>query len=212
MAFQEVPDTASFRVLMVQTNTLVQMVNTIYVRNTVLGWTNTHLATTGAVIGDAWRDEVMPELQNTVTLDAVECEDQGEEFGNQQRVEYNTAGSVAGTPLTLAAAIFTKLNGDGGSAPRRGGLYISGFGEADLTIDTWDSTRTANIQAALQAISSALAAQANGDAWVIVSRFSKSAVPTPPHKRTVAVTNTIASFDTKEFLATQRDRRTGIGS
>lgn len=212
MAFQAVPDTASFRVVMLETGTLVEMVNTLYVRNLVLGWNAAHLQTTAVAIGNEWRDSVMPQLQTSVTLDKVLATDEGVEFGVQYTAEYNTAGSIAGTPLSLLDAMHATFRGDSGAPPRRGGLFISGFGEADLAKDTWDATRAGNIQVALQDVIAAVTALGNGDAVVIVSRYSKTANPIPPHKRTEAETNTIASVEVSQFLATQRDRRTGIGS
>lgn len=212
MAFQAVPNTASFRVVSRQINTGVEMLNTIYVRNTQVGWDQNHLGLVGVVIGNAWRDNVMPQLQTTVVLDRVDCRDEGAEFGEQRTEEYNTAGSVAGTPLSLSACMYVKIKGGGGSAPRRGALYLSGFGEADLTIDTWDATRSGAVQTAIQAVDAAIDGIGGFDAQVIVSRFSKTAVPLAPHKRSQATTNTIASFEVSQRLAMQRDRRVGEGS
>lgn len=212
MPYQPVPDTALFRIITQAFGGATEWVNDIYVRNTVLGWNAVHLAATGTVIGNTWRDDLMPEMCDDHVFDKVECRDLGVEFGSVTDVEYNTAGSSSAAPLTGALAIYVEFHGSGGAPPRRGGNFVSGLGEDAIAGDQWGAGTTANVQTAYQNITSAIQAQLNGDAMVIVSRYSKNAVPTPPHKRDEAVTNTIASFEAHERVATQRDRRVGEGS
>lgn len=211
MAFQVVPDTAQFQMVGVGGQGQA-ILNDIYVRNTVLPWTAAHLAATGLVIGNIWRDNMVTAiLSDQYLFDKVHCVDLGDEFGQQTDVEYNTAG-VRSPSLSPSLCVWVKFTGTSGAAPRRGGNFVSPLTEGDIAVDTWTAGITAGIQEVYQDISAALAAQANADAMVIVSRFSKTAVPNPPHRRTEAVTNTIASFSARELLAIQRDRRVGEGS
>lgn len=209
MAFQVVPDTASFRIIMSVFSGAAEFVNTIYVRDEIVAWSDAHLAATAVALGDAWRDEMMPLLASVATFDRVEARDEGTEFGNEQTAEYNTVGGVAGTPLSGALCMYGKLDGDSGNPPRDGGLFISPFSEAHIAGDVWDATHAGLVQTALQDIDAAVP---SGEAWVIVSRYSKSENPVFPHKREEAVTNTISSIEVTQRLAIQRDRRVGHGS
>lgn len=212
MATQIVPDTASFEIKMLTSSGAVELQNTIYVRNELLGWSNSHLSDTAVAIGNHWRDEVMPLLSADALFDRVDALDLGVEFGNFQSAEYNTGGGVAGTPLSAALCMGVSMRGDGGGAPRLGRLFISPFSEAHIAIDTWDATHAGDLQVAIQDLPGVIEAAVDSDAMVLVSRFSKAAVPVAPHKRAEAVTNTIASFEVPTRVWVQRDRRVGHGS
>lgn len=211
MAFQVVPNTAHFAIMGVMA-TGQSIINDVYVRNTILGWSATRLAATGTVIGNAWRDDIVTQvIGNTYTFDKVRCRDLGSEFGATTDVEYNTVGA-GGTPATPALCVFVKFIGTGGSPPRRGGNFVSPMNESQISGDFWDAGTTGTVQTGYQNMLADISAATPSDAMVIVSRYSKNANPTPPHLRTEAVTNTIAGFEAIERVAVQRDRRTGEGS
>lgn len=211
MAFQVVPDTAHFAIMGVM-NTGQDIINDVYVRNTVLGWNAVHLAATGTIIGDEWRDNMCPLLSSNYTFDKVRARDLGVEFGTTTDVEYNTAGTSAGIPLSPSVCCYVKFKGTGGAPPRRGGNFVSPFTEDDVAQDLWLAGLTGPVQIVYQDMTSAIQAQLNGDAMVIVSRYSKNANPVPPHLRDEGLTNTIAAFEAVERIAIQRDRRQGEGT
>lgn len=211
MAFQVVPNTAHFAIMGVMA-TGQTIINDLYVRNTVLGWSGTRLAATATAIGDTWRDDLVSMVMgNTYTFDKVRCRDIGSEFGATQDVEYNTVGA-GGTPATPALCVFVKFIGTGGAPPRRGGNFVSPMNESQISGDFWDAGTTGTVQTAYQNIAAAVSAATPTDALVIVSRYSKNANPVAPHLREEGVTNTIASFEAIERVAVQRDRRVGEGS
>lgn len=212
MPFQAVPDTASFKIVMRSSSAAVEINNIIYARNTVVGWSVGQLSDHAIAIGDAWRDNMMPLISSNATFDRVEARDEGAEFGNAVVEEYNTVGGVAGTPLSAMACIQVKIVGDSGGPPRVGRLFVSPFSEADIAVDVWDATLAGNVRDAVIAVRDAIDAVTPAPgAMVLVSRYSKTANPVAPHKRTVAETNTISQFVAVTALATQRDRRVGQG-
>lgn len=209
MPFQTVPNVAKFTMVMIGGDGQ-ELLNSIYVRNTALPWTSTKLSATGTTIGNAWRDQVMPLIATGVTFDRVDCVDLGAEFGAQATVEYNTVGSRAGDQATYALAALVVLRCTSGAPPKKGHLFIPGLVEADINRDLLTAAYQGLLDTAMETVDSQITG--GGDAWVVVSRFSKAANPTPPHARAVAVSNTVADISVRSLVATQRDRRQGIGS
>lgn len=212
MPFQEVPLTASFRVIGHAFTGAVEIVNTFYVEKVTGTWDSSALTDIAEAIGNQWRDELVPLLATTYIFDRVDARDESEEFGNEITAEYNATGGGSAVPLSASACMLCNMTGEAGAAPRRGRLFISPFGEGDIAGDLWDATLAGNVQVAIQDMPGVIATANPSCRMVLVSRYSKSAVPTPPHKRTVAVVNQIASFEVPQKLAIQRDRRTGEGS
>lgn len=204
MAFQPVPNTASFRLIHVY-DSVNALINTIHVRDTVNPWGATKLSNTATRIGDAWRDNMLPLLANTVVFDRVDAADEGAEFGQRLSVEYNTTGSLAGNPLSPMVCQLVKLTGSPGSAPRQGRLFISPATEDVATNDVFTAAYRTSVLAAMTAVDSAISTLFVNEAWVIVSRFLNGA------KRATAVTNTIAARTARNIVASQRDRRAGVG-
>lgn len=208
LAFQPVPDTASFLVKM-SDNNLVEYRNKFYVRNTLLGWNAARLSAVATTIGNGWRDQIMPKLAIAAEFSGVDARDEGAEFGAQTTVPYNVVGAQAGEQMTGAVCLLLRLGGTSGGAPRKGRMFISPFVEGQISGDTSAGTLAADLLAGFDAINASIAG--GGDSWVIVSRFSKAAVPAPPHKRAVALSNSIATRGIRTLIAMQRDRRTGEG-
>lgn len=209
MAFQVVPDVASFRLEYVG-GALQEFVNTIYVRNTIAGWDSSHLAATSDDIADAWIANMCPLIDDAIIFKQIVYRDEGAEFGDFGVDVRTAACGLAGDPVSSALATLVTLNGDGGSAPRQGHLFIPGLTETVISGDIVSNAHVDDIETAIAAVNAALVIA--GDAWVIVSRYSKTEVPLSPHKRPEGVSNTISSFVGRSLVATQRDRRTGIGS
>lgn len=212
MAFQAVPNVASFKIVMRSAGGAVEINNILYVRNTAVPWTSGALQSMAVAIGDAWRDEMMPLISADATFDRVESRDEGAEFGQQYTAEYNTVGGSAGSPLSAMTCMLVQIHCTAGNPPRGGRLFISPFNEDKIARDTWDATLLSDVQAAIQAVNDAIDNVGAFDAQVRVSRYEQA---TPPDfgsvKRDPAVSNTIASFETRALVATQRDRRTGVG-
>lgn len=209
MPFQAVPNVAKFDMIMVGGDGQ-RLMCSIYVRNTALPWTATKLAATATTIGNAWRDQVMPLIATGVTFDRVDAVDLGAEFGAQAVVEYNTVGTRAGDQATYALAALVVLTCTGGAPPRKGHLFVPGLVESDVTRDLLTSTYQGLLDTAMETIDSQITG--GGDAWVVVSRYSKAVTPAPPHLRPTGVSNTVDDIGVRQLVATQRDRRQGIGS
>lgn len=214
MPFQAVPDVASFKIVSRSNSSAVEINNIWYVRNTVLGWSADRLEDMAIAIGDAWRDEVMPLLSADATFDRVEARDEGAEFGEQYSAEYNTVGGIVGTPLSAMVCMLVQIRCSGGGAPRGGRLFLSPFSEAQIARDAWDATLLTDVQTAIQAVNAAVDTVTEFDASVRVSRWESVLIGGVPvaTKRDPATSNTIASFETRELVSVQRDRRTGIGA
>ena len=213
MAFQEVPDTASFKVVMRSNSQAVEINNTFYVRDFgTFGWGSVaSLSAVATAIGDIWASDMMPLISSDAILDRVEARDESQEFGLTAVAEYNTTGGDVAAALSALMCVLVQITCDAGAAPRGGRLFISPFTEAKIARDTWDATMIDAVQVAVQDIHAAVEAVSAGLQNVRISRYSKTAVPLAPHKRTVAETNGISTYDTRSLVATQRDRRTGIG-
>jgi hypothetical protein len=204
MTFQTVPDTASFTLIGEQFTT-EPIVNTIYVRNTLTPWTATTLSAMAATIGNAWRDQMCPQLSNSYVFDRVEWRDEGAEFGVSGVTEYNTTGGKTGAAMTGAICALARLICDPGAAPRKGHLFISPLTEPQVNGNAVEETDRAAIETALDSINTSITG--GGNAWVVVSRYSKGSVPTPPHKRAVAVTNPVADRVVRTEIGLLRPRR-----
>lgn len=208
MAFQAVPNTASFRFVM-QGGGTTDLISTVYARNTVNPWTGAHLQALADALRDEWASELVPSLHPSVTFLEVQARDEGAEFGASATALSGAVGTTAGERASFALCAGLKLVGAGGGAPRQGRLFISGWGENAFNGDAF-LFGPAVVGPLAAAIDAAIAADAFS-AWVIVSRFSKNAVPVPPHKRAVAETNTVATTLFQTDVWTQRDRRAWLG-
>lgn len=214
MAFQPVPDTASFKIVMRSNTSAVEINNTWYVRDFgVFGWgTEASLTAVAVALGNAWRDQVMPNLSSDAVFDRVEARDESTEFGLQTTSEYNTLGGVVGNPLSAMICMLVQIRTAPGNPPRGGRFFISPFSESQVARDLWDATLLSTVQTAIQACDDAIGLVNPSLSVVRVSRYSKSAVPLAPHKRATAETGVVATYETRDLIATQRDRRTGIGA
>lgn len=213
MAFQRVPNTASYRIVMRSNSSAVELNNIVYIRDEVAVYDQDYVEDLAVKLGDHWRDEVMPLISADATFDRVEGVSQDEEFGVAFTAEYNTVGGAAGSPLSAMMCILVQIRGDGGQAPRGGRLFIAPFNEDKIARDIWDATLLSDLQTAVQGIPAAISTIGTSTAaMVLVSRYSGTDEDGKPIKRAVATTNTIASFETRALVATQRDRRTGIGA
>lgn len=208
MAFQPVPSTASFRLVHQYVDPGLlgnsELMCTFYIRNTVLGWPVARVSASGTTLGNGWRDQVMPLMSSNLTFDRVDGRDEGSEFGAQATVQYNTIGGDAGADSSLAVCPLLQLFGTTGGAPRRGRLFLPTISEGRTAGNAVVAATITSLLAAFAAIDASIVG--GGDAWVIVSRFNNKV------KRATAATNTIATRNIRPLLATQRDRRPGIGS
>jgi hypothetical protein len=209
MAFQPVPDTAEFRLIQRFNDATgaVEVLNTIYVRNTVLGWPAARLSAVATTIGNGWRDQILPQQVDQMAFLRVEARDLGVEFGATATVVYELNGPILTDEASTVLAVLASLNSTEGGAPKQGRLFITGFAEADISQNSWTAARIAAVKAGLEAIDASISG--GGDAWVIVSRKSKSVNPVPPHLRPTGITNEVTSILTRGKVATQRDRRPG---
>lgn len=211
MTFQAVPNVAQFQVRHTRVESLQEVMVDIYLRNTLLGWPTARLSASGTTIGNGWRDQVMPLLAVDLRFDSVFGRDLGSEFGAQATVPYANPGGDVGEALPGSVAAWVKFVGATGNPPRRGGFFIPGLTVGAISGgDDLDAAFRTALANALQAIDASIAG--GGDAWVIVSRFSKTANPTPPHKRAVGLSNLIAQRLIRTTVGSQRDRRAGEGS
>ena len=209
MAFQAVPSTAEFSVRM--SGPSGQDIRTgFHVRNITLGWPAARLSAVATTIGNGWRDQIMPLLTTVVTLDRVDARDLGAEFGDTAVVEYNTAGTAGANALPMSVAALVKLTGSSGAPPRQGRMFIGGLDESNVSGDALAGGFITALGTALTAINASIAG--GGDAWVIVSRYSKLETPVAPHKRAVGLTNTIQARTVRSIVGSQRDRRVFEGS
>lgn len=201
--FQPVPD-----VLEVVTECLYaseqRFLNTFFIRDTILPWTAAKSAAAAAVIGNRWRDEVMPLLISDVTFDRVYYRDLGDQFGVTGEVQYNTAGGVTAEALPAMVCGLVQITCTGGAAPRRGRLFVSGWGEGQCNGDALTPTARTDLLDAMNAIFAATGVPS--EAHVRVSRFLNNV------KRDEGVSNTVASLAVRPVVGSQRDRRTGEGS
>lgn len=226
MAKQLVPDTASFRLrqqFAVSGGNPIEMQSTIYVRNTISGWTLAALETTAIAIRDAFVTNVLPLLVDDLTLVSVTGEDEGADPGISVTSLSGAVGGDTGDPASTAVAALVQFVGDAGGVPARGRIFQSGMSETDVTGNTLTGTFATALQAAWDDVIQAADGALPGNALVLVSRSAgtpaelqdvrdaraalKAAIAAT--KRTEGVTNTFqpAGVFVRSLLATQRDRR-----
>lgn len=211
MAFQPVPNVASFKVVMRSNSQAVEINNVLYARAPGDWTTPADLVAVGDAIAVQWGSSVMPLMSSDAVLDRVECRAEDAEFGPEYNAEANVTGGVVGTPLSALMCMLVQIDCIDSVAPRGGRLFLSPFSEAQIARDLWDNTLLTDMQTAIQDVDTAMRSAITGCVPVRISRYSKTANPTPPHKRTSGTNSEIGSYETRALVATQRDRRTGIG-
>lgn len=202
MAKQLVPNTAAFRVIQryVAAGTLsAEVVNTFYVRNVAILWNATTLGAMATTIGNAFRDQVMPNMMASVTLDRVDAEDLGADPGDIAIVEYNTAGGDLGAATSSVLAVLITLTGNPNAFPRKGRLYLVGGSVNAIIGNQWTQGLVDSYVNAIGTIQTQI--QGGANAQVLVSRFLNKV------KRSQGVTNQITGRSGRRLVATQRDRR-----
>lgn len=226
MAKQLVPDTASVRFRQQFASgggNPIEMMSTIYVRNTLTGWSLAGLTTLATECRDAFVTDVLPLLVDDLTLVSVTAEDEGADPGISATVTSGTTGGDTTDPASTAVAALVQFVGDAGGVPARGRIFQSGMSETDVTGNTLTGTFATALQAAWDNVIQAADGALPGNAVVLVSRSAgtpaeledvrdaraalKAAIAAT--KRTEAVTNTLQSAGVfvRSLLATQRDRR-----
>jgi hypothetical protein len=207
MAFQQVPDTVEVRCVCDFGDQ--EFVTTYYARQT-LPYDAASVHTLAQAVGDSWRDSMMLHLTSDVTFDRVEARDLNTEFGYQEVIEYNTAGTQTGDTCPPQICVVTKLSGDPGGAPRQGRHFISGVKMAvyDLSTNLFDQSIVDSLVVAEEDMTDAIHDAGGLAQWaqVIVSRVHNKSLRSP------AATNTIQSISGSRNPGAQRDRRQGIGS
>lgn len=204
LPFQPVPNTAQFRIIGGVTLTGADVINSFYVRNDFVAWDNASLLAMATVIGNKWRDQVLPQLSSGYLLDRVEGRDLEVQLGAFAIAEYNDNGAKLGAAVTPAVCQLIKLQGASGGQPRQGRLFISPFDETQVTQDNIEAATSAALVTAILAIETAIETGTN--VMVLVSRFLGGL------RRASGVTNPVAGVNARALIAMQRDRRTGIGS
>lgn len=196
----------------------------LYVRDTVVGWTQPNINTLagfgvnwwdlGKMAGAAVRTWVTGDWQ----VQSITARDLGATPGNEsEQLPVNLVGLRAGPPYNPGSPAIVRFRGDVGGAPTHGRIFWSGLNESDIDAD--DITTSVRTGLALlfenfrQAISLAIQGGSPDWAQVIVSRNSGTMVdPSPPRiavPRATAVTNTLAgAIDVRRIIGAQRNRRT----
>lgn len=147
----------------------------------------------------------------------VTVRDLEEEFGYLAIHEDPTPGTAAFATMGLNSAIVTTFICAGGSAPRRGRVFFPWVPEnavdqlglidsitTDLMTDKWEDL--ANTIRQIPSV--------DGD-HVVISRYHSVVNPDPPPARITVlrdegITAPVASYITRSYVGSQRDRRLGI--
>ena len=129
------------------------------------------------------------------------------------------AGTLTGDPPPAQCAVYFRFRGTGGGVPLAGGCFWPVGAESTMDGNTWLASWRTDVQAAMQSlIDDVLDGLAVGQTHIVVSRYAstnddikdaraalKAAIAAS--RRASGITNTVASFDLRPHIASQRDRR-----
>jgi hypothetical protein len=200
MAKQIVPDTAKFTLVLSRSGDY-EIDNSIYIRNTVTGWSGAQLVNTAGDIETWWDDECKPLVNAAYTLARIEYEDLGADPGVSGFTSPAIVGTRAGSVLPGVVAAYVRIAGDGGSLPKKGANYFVGGSEADGDSSNWTDAYCDALEDAYSELPDAVNNTVAGNALVIVSRFLNG------EKRDEGVTNTVADFAVRQTFSVQKRRR-----
>jgi hypothetical protein len=205
MAFQPVPDTARFAVVMDDSGS-DQFVNVLYFRRTG-SWGLPELEQGATTLGTAWVNDVLPFLSNGIRFIRIEARgERAQTDVSYQLVPANPpSSSRPGDSLPYQVAFcVTHLTGLTGRA-NRGRTYFGPLSENDQTYGLLSNAVANAFVGALNSIRIVMAAQ--GWEHVVVSRFLNKV------KRAQGATIPIIGYRYYDrVLDTQRSRRRGQGS
>jgi hypothetical protein len=205
MAFQPVPDTARFAVVMDDSGS-DQFVNVLYFRRTG-SWGLPELEQGATTLGTAWVNDVLPFLSSGVRFIRIEARgERAQTDVSYQLVPANPpSSSRAGDSLPYQVAFcITHLTGLTGRA-NRGRTYFGPLSEQDQTYGLLSNAVANAFVGALNSIRTVMAAQ--GWEHVVVSRYLNKV------KRAQGTTIPIIGYRYYDrVLDTQRSRRRGQGS
>ena len=189
MAFQAVPDVAEFRYIYTRGGDF-PIINTFYVRNTVVGWTASGLESTITSMQVAWTAYIKPLISSAITLEHIVARDIGAEFGATTDHTVGTAGTRASdmTPGIIATRVMFKAEaGDG--PPKAGAIYHCGALDGDVDANSFTTAFVNSLEDAYTALRDSVndSPASATNAMVIVSRFSGKTLVEQPNGETIWV-------------------------
>jgi len=206
VAFQRVPDTISITYKTKYTSLTQLYFMTMYFAQ-LGGWNDADIDTALAAAVTAWNTNLDAQTPTSAELSTVQAVNLDSEFGYSPVTTVANVGAMAGTTLPPNCAAYIKFTCASSGAPREGGVFFPYILESECDSAGNLSGSALTLDDDFSAIATAIEASVTNVTHVVPSRFSKTAVPTPPHKRTVAVVNNVASYSIRPVIASQRDRR-----
>lgn len=86
-----------------------------------------------STVGQAFVDEIMPDMVDDVTLASVLCKKGPNATGQSAEVAFGDAGGSASAPASPAVALLIKKQTNFGGRSQRGRFYMPGLPEAAIT-------------------------------------------------------------------------------
>lgn len=183
------------------------LVNSVYFERGA-GWDDTSIGLLLAAASGNYAtsfDTIVPDDAGLVQIIARDLE---EEFAVSQTYDTPNAGAEAANFAPPSVTAWVKMKGTSGFPPRDGGVFFPFVRETYISdVGIIDNDWRGFVDDAWNAYIDALKLAAGGCTHVLVSRYSKTAVPLFPHKRTAGVTSPVTSLATRALCGSQRDRR-----
>lgn len=206
MAFQRVPLTIAISFVARYTAFTREYINTLYFAN--LGsWSDAMVDTALAAAITAWNDNLDQYTPTGGQLVRAEALNLDVEFGYNPVTAVGNVGAEAGAMSSANNAAYIKFTCAGNGAPREGGVFWPFVQEADVGATGVLSGDALLVADEYEDVAQAIEASVASTTHVVPSRYSKTANPTPPHKRTVAAINNVVGYSVRPIVASQRDRR-----
>lgn len=210
MAFQQVPDTMIVQYVFDVAGS--EAINDLYIFDTGGSITQADVDAVAAAAETGWTDHIKSRTPTDARLNHIFVQSLDEENGVSAFLLVDEAGTNVNAFNPMNVAALTKFRGAGGGLPTHGWVFFPFVRETDSNLSgQLDSGAVGDFNSMWSGVLADLTGVTDMS-HVIVSRYNKALVPTPPHKRTVAVTNFVNAIQTRQLVGSQRDRRAGIGS
>lgn len=181
--------------------------NIIHCQHALSPLSQTEIEDLAANVASVWEGKVMPLITSNVELVQVVATDVSSQTGVQGSAVSGTVGASGSAPLPPNIATCVSIKTALRSRNGRGRCYIPGVGEDKVDgAGTITPAYRAALETAFVDLALDLAAAPTPCNLGVLSLYSQSANPVPPHERAAGVFNVATTFAVDATIDTQRRR------